>query len=430
MYYRDELAKKIICGLDEYDPIIGINRLPCSSKTYYVEEEGKFDCPKILTYDGWYYHFKNKSLEIFTKPFPFVSYREINDITSEKYFYVIRMSAADFFEKNKKIGFKCLNQKLIQDVKNNQAKIIITYTDEGSSGIFNLVDDFKIIQYWIDELNLPAKNIYFFTGNLKAKELHNFEYNIVCIHIWDSLNNPSNVELVDYNNISKLYLNLNRTRNTHRALFLTCLHKENLLNAGLNSFDYVTDCSFTIWDMIKSIDENLIDHANELQKEGKRVIDQPYTNYFMNSLINLNLYRETFCSVITESLSEKNTLHFSEKTWKSFMIGHPFMVLSSPGALAYLRKEGFKTYSTWFDESYDEEPDLYKRVQKIINNLKKYENYSLEELKKVRADMQETIIYNRQHLIEHYNKKYTWYDGAFSSFKPHIEKMCEILDSW
>ena len=54
--------EKLIIGLEPYDDLIKTNRIPMSSPTYYVEEEGKFDVPKIISRDGWDYHFERNSL--------------------------------------------------------------------------------------------------------------------------------------------------------------------------------------------------------------------------------------------------------------------------------------------------------------------------------------------------------------------------------
>jgi len=175
----------IIVALEDFDPITGLNKIPSSSTSYYIKEEKKFDCPKVLLMDNWRHHIEMNTLEgTFIKWLPYVTYKNISELKEEKYFYVIRVATGDFWKRNKKIGFQCINKKVIDDVKNNKAKIIISYTDEGNAGIYYYHDTFLIVQEWIDNIKLPSENIYFLTGNLKAKELHGatIKYNIVCIH--------------------------------------------------------------------------------------------------------------------------------------------------------------------------------------------------------------------------------------------------------
>jgi hypothetical protein len=44
----------------------------------------------------------------------------------------------------------------------------------------------------------------------------------------------------------------------------------------------------------------------------------------------------------------------TEKVYKSLMLGHPFIVYGGPNYLSKLHKMGFKTFSDWIDESYDQ----------------------------------------------------------------------------
>jgi hypothetical protein len=50
--------------------------------------------------------------------------------------------------------------------------------------------------------------------------------------------------------------------------------------------------------------------------------------------------------------------------------GHLFVVLSGAGFLKNLQVRGFKTFSDFYDESYDNELILEKRIAKIISTLK------------------------------------------------------------
>jgi hypothetical protein len=66
----------------------------------------------------------------------------------------------------------------------------------------------------------------------------------------------------------------------------------------------------------------------------------------------------------------------SEKTIKCLISGMPFVIVSTPHFLKYLRELGFYTYSDLWDESYDEELDYVKRIDKIVdlcNNLDKFD---------------------------------------------------------
>lgn len=63
-------------------------------------------------------------------------------------------------------------------------------------------------------------------------------------------------------------------------------------------------------------------------------------------------YADTAFSMVIESRVE-DRLFVSEKIFKPLRHGHPFMVYGSPGILQYLRDQGFQTFATELDESYD-----------------------------------------------------------------------------
>lgn len=70
-------------------------------------------------------------------------------------------------------------------------------------------------------------------------------------------------------------------------------------------------------------------------------------------------YNETAFSVVVESYM-RNTIdggemetEVSEKIFKPLAYYHPFVVAGSMNTLKYLKDQGFATYDTWFDESYD-----------------------------------------------------------------------------
>lgn len=429
-------CSKIIVGLEPYDSVIKTNRVPMSSSTYFIEEEGKFDSPKTMLIHDFIPLLQTGGVEHhLVKHLDYVTHKEIDNIVDEKYFYVVRLCASNFFQRQKQIGFKCVHPKTLEHIRNNQCKMIIIYTDEGNQGLPRFADSFSILQDWCIESNLPFENVYFFTGNMKAQELfgHTVNYNIVCMHNWDSLNDPRNYSMVPFEPVDNncLYVNLNRSRYKHRALMLIFLIKENLLYRGLNSFNYENEEVIKLFpDYIEKI-PNLDTYCRALELIGSNVLDHPHTNLNMSMVVNTDFYRKTFCSIIPESHCESETIHFSEKTWKPIMNGHPFMLLTSPGQLNYLKKLGFKTYSDWFDESYDNCDDLLDRVKIITSNLKRYENHSITDLIKIRQDMHKTIEYNYHHMLDMYKKKYIFDDHkTVTGRKPHLDKLLEILENW
>tara|TARA_R100000734_G_C3312684_1_gene103763 strand:+ start:948 stop:1901 length:954 start_codon:yes stop_codon:yes gene_type:complete len=78
-------------------------------------------------------------------------------------------------------------------------------------------------------------------------------------------------------------------------------------------------------------------------------------------------YEKTICSIVCESIIDEPSFQLSEKTYKPIMMCHPFVVLGPKGMLSFIRSMGFKTFSPFIDESYDEEINLEKRIQLIVS---------------------------------------------------------------
>ena len=86
---------------------------------------------------------------------------------------------------------------------------------------------------------------------------------------------------------------------------------------------------------------------------------------------------ESMLYLITETVATGRRHHLTEKTFKPIALGMPFIIVGTQGSLRYLRSYGFKTFGDLWDESYDDEPDDSKRIEKIAKVLKLLE--SLEE---------------------------------------------------
>jgi hypothetical protein len=92
----------------------------------------------------------------------------------------------------------------------------------------------------------------------------------------------------------------------------------------------------------------------------------------------------------------------TEKTFKPIALGMPFVIVGTQGSLKYLRSYGFKTFGDLWDESYDDEPDDYKRIEKIAQVLKHLDT----------SDRQ-TIFKSAQEIIQHNWNHF--YHGGFEA---------------
>jgi hypothetical protein len=90
-------------------------------------------------------------------------------------------------------------------------------------------------------------------------------------------------------------------------------------------------------------------------------------------------------------------VHLTEKIFKPIVMFQPFIVLSNKHSLKYLRSYGFKTFGDFWDESYDDEDDANKRLQKVIDVVEYIYNLNLESYQELIRKLQPIVDYNRHH---------------------------------
>jgi hypothetical protein len=86
---------------------------------------------------------------------------------------------------------------------------------------------------------------------------------------------------------------------------------------------------------------------------------------------NPEWYDQTCYSIVLETARnwEGMSLFLTEKTYKPMGFKHPFMLMSAPGALKYLKSQGFETFENIFDESYDDTNVFQDKLNILINNV-------------------------------------------------------------
>jgi hypothetical protein len=107
----------------------------------------------------------------------------------------------------------------------------------------------------------------------------------------------------------------------------------------------------------------------------------------------------TDISVVLETVATDSKIHLTEKTLRPIACGHPFMLIAGPGSLEYLRSYGFKTFSPWIDERYDQEPDMIKRMKMVTDQMTQIKNLSETQKKHVLIQLKKIAMHNKQHFF-------------------------------
>ena len=110
-------------------------------------------------------------------------------------------------------------------------------------------------------------------------------------------------------------------------------------------------------------------------------------------------YNSTGLSVVLETVFDDSRIHLTEKTLRPIACGHPFLLAAGPGSLEYLRSYGFQTFAPWIDETYDQEINSVKRLQKIINSMKKINDLSPANFDQFLIETKRIAEFNKTHFF-------------------------------
>jgi hypothetical protein len=124
-----------------------------------------------------------------------------------------------------------------------------------------------------------------------------------------------------------------------------------------------------------------LNHAQQLLKNDQTYFSQTYNHFFVE--------------LVCESFYTGNTFFTTEKIFRPILLKTPFIVQGPQNFLKNLKKLGFKTFSSWWDEGYDEDPVEHQllEIKKILDFLS---IKTSTELQKMYQEMQEILEHNYQ----------------------------------
>jgi len=114
---------------------------------------------------------------------------------------------------------------------------------------------------------------------------------------------------------------------------------------------------------------------------------------------NCDDFNSTAISVVLETMFDDSRIHLTEKILRPIACGHPFVLAAGPGSLEYLRSYGFRTFALWIDESYDQETDSLRRLEKIINSMNKINLLDATEFDQFLIEIRHIADFNKKHFF-------------------------------
>ena len=123
---------------------------------------------------------------------------------------------------------------------------------------------------------------------------------------------------------------------------------------------------------------------------------------FVHSRWVPTIWKSSFLHIVLETVVDRQ--HLTEKIFKPVVLRQPFVLVGGIGSLEYLRSYGFKTFSSFWDESYDEIENLDERMQAIADIVNNIGAMSLNELESMRTGMQEILDHNYNRFYNGFSK--------------------------
>ena len=262
-------------------------------------------------------------------------------------------------------------------------------------------------------------------------QLHNGEWDLSddtfpkepSINMWEDVENVSNR---DY-----YFLSYNKTLRPDRVALLSMIYKNDLISKGLVSIgskDYGSIGKQPWPDEFDFIVDNLDDvkkWSKKLRKlqplsvDGEPKIDKldegKYKNLNVCGYTYGDQFRRVYYMIVTEDVFNSDSMFFSQTTYKPIVSLTPFIMFGSPHMMRNLREvQGFKTFSPWIDESYDEEENHEKRLFMIIEEVKRLCNMKKTKMDEWYSEMKDILIHNQNHLL---NYKVQDYDKIYEFVK-------------
>lgn len=114
------------------------------------------------------------------------------------------------------------------------------------------------------------------------------------------------------------------------------------------------------------------------------------------------LYPNFFAEIVCETFLSGRSFYPTEKTWRPFICCTPFLILGPRNFLANLQKLGFKTFSRWWDESYDQDADLDNgkvAIKSVFQTMQILSSMNAQDLEGMYIDMLPTLQYNRERFM-------------------------------
>lgn len=291
-----------------------------------------------------------------------------------------------------------IEQKVVEIIAEyqNKSSVVITTNSEGIC--LETVGFYKILDFICATMNFDKQKVTIQTPN--AEETHP-EYRIhFTRNNWFERAKLFVKDAPENKNIDYWVAAFFGKPNWHRLVLATWLH-DKYPDRCLQTMHY--NDSSEVLRSTAGLDKLLVEAPWEIEAVSRFLSHCPLTldEGFINPTIGepthyniLSLYPKFFVELVDETYVSGKSFFPTEKTLRPMMAMTPFVIMGPQGYLENLRRIGFKTFSNWWDESYDN-LTMCDRVLAIKDLLSTIMGFSKNTLEQMIDDMREVLVHNR-----------------------------------
>lgn len=244
------------------------------------------------------------------------------------------------------------------DIRADELDSILHYIQRnGLTNVTVYVGDYKVekyLSYYTPYMNLVIKDLHFMNLDPIHPKDKGFSFGF-----------------------SHKFINLNGRYCLHRHILAAYLSKRSTHMSWFHTHDLPKE---TEWYNLNDWDTRVVEKLDfNLSPKFLDCVDFSQLDQTSPSLEKY--YRESFCDIVGESRFTRPIGNVSEKVFKPICYKKPFVLAAPYKTLEYFKTLGFKTFSDFWDESYDDCENHEERLKKVLTVIDFIDNMSLTELR-------------------------------------------------
>lgn len=248
------------------------------------------------------------------------------------------------------------------------------------------------------EKNLQVKQAYYIGGFEQSEFAFNFSSTITAE---DFIRYSQDQILLT--EVDNYYLCYNRKPKPHRIelvekIYSNKLEQFGIVTLGKNDVDYDVSQGLKT-DLYLTVEENALDYSYN----NRFLVHNNFGGipYDLLSLGRLDIWQTHFLNIVCESeFFPWDNMFVTEKTWKPILGLRPFILNGQTKIYRYLRDNGFRTFTHWFDGIELEDIPEHQIHDSIVSVIKFLTRLSKQQIKQMYTDMLPDLKHNEQRFWE------------------------------